>query len=123
MIEIKDSIRQGGVLSVMQYADVMDEIAKEIQRRNLGVTIGNDEQKIGCLLWMDDVLLMADTPKELQKLLDTTNRIANKYHIEFGEAKSKVMVIGKNNTNEITWKIGEKEMETTEDYLQNLFLF
>ena len=29
-INIKDSIRQGGVLSVLKYATVMDEIAKEI---------------------------------------------------------------------------------------------
>ena len=31
-INIKDSIRQGGVLSVLQYATVMNEIAKEIQK-------------------------------------------------------------------------------------------
>ena len=29
-VEIKDSIRQGGILSVLQYANLMDEITKEI---------------------------------------------------------------------------------------------
>ena len=36
-INIKDSIRQGGVLSVLQCATVMDEIAKEIQKTNIGI--------------------------------------------------------------------------------------
>ena len=115
-IRIKDSIRQGGVLSVIEYADVMDKIAKEIKNQNLGIKIDNNENKVGCLLWMDDVLLMADTPKELQKLLDTTERIAKKYHIEFGEPKSKIMVLGKNPNKNTGWKIGEQQMAITEDY-------
>ena len=35
-INIKDSIRQVGVLSVAQYALLMDEINKEINKHNLG---------------------------------------------------------------------------------------
>ena len=49
-INIKDSIRQGGVLSVLQYATVMDEIAKEIQKTNIGIEIPGSNTKIGCLL-------------------------------------------------------------------------
>ena len=41
-IQIKDSIRQGGVLSVIEYANLIDEIAKEIQKEKIGTTqIGN----------------------------------------------------------------------------------
>ena len=40
-IAIKDSIRQGGVLSVLQYATLMDEIAKAIQAEDLGVQVKN----------------------------------------------------------------------------------
>ena len=32
-IQIKDSIRQGGVLVVVAYANLMDEIAKEIKKK------------------------------------------------------------------------------------------
>ena len=38
-IKIKDSIRQGCVLSVIQYALMMDEISKEINKNNLGIHI------------------------------------------------------------------------------------
>ena len=94
-IHIRDSIRQGGVLSVMQYALLMDEINKEIEANNLGTTIEGVDQKIGCLLWMDDVVLVSGDQQELQKMLNITNEIAGRYHIEFGKEKSKVMKIGR----------------------------
>ena len=37
-IKIKDSIRQGGVLSVIEYATLMDEITKELQEKIQGLT-------------------------------------------------------------------------------------
>ena len=43
-IKIKESIRQGGVLSVLQYALLrMDEMNKEIQGTDLGIKIPNTE--------------------------------------------------------------------------------
>ena len=65
-IKIRDSIRQGGVLSVTLYATLMDEIAKEINNKNLGIKTG-DDRNVGCLLWTDDVVLIADSQKEMQK--------------------------------------------------------
>ena len=38
-IKIKDSIRQGGVLSVIEYATLMDEITKELQEKRQGLTM------------------------------------------------------------------------------------
>ncbi len=75
-IKLKDSIRQGGVLSVGQYAAMMDEIAKEITVRGEGLKIQPIGQT-GCLLWMDDVALIHHDPKELQKMLTTTEEVAN----------------------------------------------
>ena len=34
------------------------------------------------------------TSKKLQKILDVTNHVANKYHIQFGAAKCKVIKLG-----------------------------
>ena len=39
---------------------------------------------------MDDVALISNDPKELQKMLNIRNEVANRYHIEFGSAKSKI---------------------------------
>ncbi len=94
-INIKDSIRQGGVLSVIQYALIMDEINKEIIRLKAGPKLMNTNEHIGCLLWMDNVALIADNAEDLQNMLNITYDVANKYHIEFGMAKSKILKIGK----------------------------
>ena len=37
LIKIRDSIRQGGVLSVTEYAYLIDEISKELKSKGLGI--------------------------------------------------------------------------------------
>ena len=117
-IKIRDSIRQGGVLSVMQYALIMDEIAKEVQKKNLGVDIDpNQGKKVGCLLWMDDVALIAPTEKEMQQMLNITYEIASRFHIEFGKSKSQIMTINqKRNETQQLFKLGEMDLDNTQTY-------
>jgi len=114
-INIKDSIRQGGVLSVSQYAILMDEISKEIKRKNLGIEIEDEKPKIGCLLWMDDVALVAKDAEDMQEMLRITNEIARRYHIKFGEEKSKVMVFGRRKLNK-TLQLGDMKLDTINKY-------
>ena len=38
---------------------------------------------------MDDVCLIHPDMDKLQEILDITNKVANKYHIQFGAAKCK----------------------------------
>ena len=115
----KDNIRQGGVLSVMMYALLMDEIAKEVDQENEGIPLPNSNKNIGCLLWMDDVVLIHESAEGLQNLLNTTNKIAKKYHIAFGKEKSKAMYIGRGNQKkekEKPLKLGDMEIEYTKKY-------
>lgn len=114
-IKIRDSIRQGGVLSVIQYALLMDEINKEIINQKIGLKINNHTDPIGCLLWMDDVALIAEEPNQLQLMLNITSEIANRYHIEFGATKSKILKIGKSPTNP-DFTLGEMKMEYVTKY-------
>ena len=65
---------------------------------------------------MDDVLLMADNEKDLQDMLDITMRISEKYHIVFGEEKSKVMIMKKKPQLQTQLKLGEMKIKTTENY-------
>ena len=93
-IKIRDSIRQGGVLSVIEYAALIDEISKELRQVGLGMDMG-DSTTLDSLLWMDDVCLIHHDLETLQKMLDVTNHVALKYHIQFGAAKCKVIRKGK----------------------------
>ena len=90
----------------------MDEIAKEITKENKGCPIpGNPNQKLGCLLWMDDVVLITNNEGEVQDLLDITHETAGKYHIEFGQEKSKYMTIGANKG--LSLNLGNMKIEKT----------
>ena len=100
-INIKDSIRQGGVLSVIEYATLMDEITKEIQKRKQGIKMDNGET-LANLLWMDDVALIHENLKELQEVMNTTNHVALTNHIEFGAAKCKVVKNGPGKKSQIS---------------------
>ena len=114
-IHIKDSIRQGGVLSVIQYALLMDEINKEICKEKLGPTITGIDEPVGCLLWMDDVALIGKDPQTLQQMLNITNDVANKYHIEKKKKKSKILKIGKSKTKPEIY-LGNEKLEYCETY-------
>ena len=112
-IKIKDSITQGGVLSVIEYALMMDEISKNIAVENLGIKISED-QNVGCLLWMDDVILITDKEEEMQKMLDITYKTMQPYHIEFGQSKSMAQMIGK--VERIPFTLGDTLLKYTDKY-------
>ena len=94
-IQIKDSIRQGGVLAVVEYANMMDEISKELINSNIQPIKTGNEETMGCFLWTDDVVLINTNRNTLQKMLDITYKVASRYRIKFGSQKSKVLTIGK----------------------------
>ena len=74
-IKIRDSIRQGGVLSVIEYATLIDEIAKELKKNNIGLKTKQGAM-LNTLLWMDDVCLIHHDLTTLQQMLDITNHVA-----------------------------------------------
>jgi hypothetical protein len=113
-IKMRDNIKQGGVLSVLMYATLMDEIAKEINKRQLGIRI-NPEKKIGCLLWMDDVAIITDKQEEMQEMLNIVNDTAKRYRIKFGQEKSKVLKIG-NRLEKRKFYLGDMELEYCQKY-------
>ena len=98
-MNVKDSIRQGGVLYVVEYANIIDEIAKQINMKILRKKTLSTTQK--SLLWMDDIALIHHDDKELQNtcMLNITEEIAKRYSIKFSEAKSQTITIGKEPTN------------------------
>ena len=113
-ININNSIRQGGVLAVTQYATLMDEINKEINKAKC-TTQTNIDTNSTCLLWVDDVAIITNNIEDQQTLLSITNNTANKYRIQFGQEKSKLLIIGKDNTNP-TIKLGDMTIDPSETY-------
>ena len=114
-ISITNSIRQGGVLSVILFGLLMDQISKETHEKHAGIQIQQTDLTISTLLWVDDVVIVEKDPQKMQLLLDNVDKIAKKYHLEFGESKSKVMKIGKSNEKP-TFKLGDMNLEYVDQY-------
>ena len=114
-IKIRDSIRQGGVLAVVEYANLMDEIAKELGKDKENIITIGDKNMPGCLLWMDDVVLIHHDKHIMQNMIDTTNEIANRYRIQFGQEKSKIMIVGKDKDDD-KFKLGQMPLQKTDHY-------
>ena len=100
------------------YGLLMEEISKSIKEKDMGIQIKGINNKIGSLLWVDDVLLIATEGKELQKSLNITNETSNKYHVEYGESKSNVLQVKntKKKKEEMTFNIGEMQLKCTDKY-------
>ncbi len=76
----------------------MDEISKNIERENLRIKISEDK-KVGCLLWMDYVLIITEVGVEIQKILDITYNTIQSYYKECGQIMSQTPIICKNGRN------------------------
>ena len=114
-IIIRDSIRQGGVLSGLLYALLMDEINKDLCLTNKGINLPETEIKIPCLLWMDDVYLNEINKNNAQELLNTTYDVSQRYRVEFGMPKTN-FIRSKNTKEKIELKIGENKIDETDKY-------
>ena len=65
---MRDSIRQGGIISVIEYAALIDQILKELKRKGLAQKT-NGKRTIDSFPSMDDVYLIHHDLEALQTML------------------------------------------------------
>jgi hypothetical protein len=110
-------LREGCVLSPLIFAVYIAELATEIESKVEGVMV---------LLFADDVIIVADTRKDLQKALDIAFDYSRKWRFAFnvGVEKSAVLVVGKGGGEAIhprstvldSFFLGEREIPFTQEY-------
>lgn len=88
-------MRQGGVLSPILFALYIDSLIKELRASGYGTYIGT--QFTGCILYADDITLLAGSCYGLQKMLDISTRYGNIWGIRFNPTKSQLMTFGGTN--------------------------
>ena len=90
-------------------------MVEELERENLGMKLSG--VLCGALLYVDNLVLIAESGEELQKMLDMVGRYAQmwKFRLIFNAKQSKVMVVGEKNSDE-KWKISDEEMEEVESF-------
>ena len=107
--------KQGGKLMVPMYAKTMDTAAEEMDEApNIGIKIG--DQKIPCLIFMDDLVSMAEGYDQEDETLKAIHNFGTKHKVEWGQEKCKVMEIGRHKVCRKEWKLGEKIITSCDSY-------
>ena len=85
--------KQGGILSPDFFSIYIDDLIIILKRMGIGCHILR--QFIACILFADDVSLIAPTRNSLQRLLNACAEYCLKFCLKFNISKTKVIVFGK----------------------------
>ena len=68
---------------------------------------------LSCLFYADDIVLLADNRKKLQKMLDIIANYAKKWRFELNPKKSEVVVFGtRSPPRKLEMKLGQHTLKT-----------
>lgn len=90
LFNVKNGVRQGGVLSPILFNIYVDSISIELNKQKVGCMIGR--QLLNHLFFADDLVIIAPSHKALQKLVNVCNHIGIELDIKFNELKTMCMV-------------------------------
>ena len=90
---ISRSIKQGGLLSMLFFCisiyDIHDSITQPPAR---GIQYNNED--VSSLTFADDILLLSNSPNDLQCMLDNLSKYGNRWRIKFLPNKTVCMTFG-----------------------------
>ena len=114
-VKSERGVRQGCILSPTLFSLYTEELSVRVRRMNAGVKIGED--KIGILLYADDVVVLSESAEEFQKILDVVGEYEKDFGVKFSGEKSKVMIVNRSEKDsDIAWRLGGRELQEVEEY-------
>jgi hypothetical protein len=97
----KIGMNQGGPNSPLLFRKFLSDLSLFL-KANCGIVI-SDDMILLHLLWADDMLLLADSPENLQIQLDGLFTFCKTYHMIVNETKTKIMVYGKESNHKFIY--------------------
>jgi hypothetical protein len=127
--QIDTGVREGSIMSPLLYVLFIDGLLQELKSRGLGVSITHkhtlEKTWVGALMYADDLVMMANTPEELQLMLDVIDEYAERWRFQINDSKTKVMCLFESPNDKqarlrqwgSVWTCGANTIKTTEYYV------
>ena len=87
--DILNGVRQGDPLSPTLFRLCINDLAKHLKEN--GPTLNLVNLSINCLLYADDMVIIAETEEQLKKLLDMMYTRCKKWRLKVNKGKTKVV--------------------------------
>ena len=97
---VTNGVRQGGLASPVFFNVYMDLLSKRLSQAECGCTI--NDCRVNHILYADDSVLLAPTPRALQNLINICVTYADEYELTFNVKKTKVMCFVPNKVKNIS---------------------
>ena len=113
---VKQGVRQGGVLSTTLYKEYINPLLEDCEKAGTGLKIG--DTYMGTPTCADDILLLSNSPIELQEMLSAAYNFSKENHYKIHPTKSSVtkLVIPKVPHGKTQWMLGEDQMTITNTF-------
>ena len=107
--------KQGGISSPKFFSLYINDLIGIL--RNSGVGCHLIRLFIGCILFADDLALIAPTRKALQKMIALCQEYCDRYCLDFNTKKSKIMIFGKSyNENIAPLRLSNEPIEIVSEW-------
>ncbi len=92
---VKAGVRQGCVMLPWLFSNYMDGCKREIKVRDLGsrLNVRGVEQPLMAGLYVDDIVLLAESERMLQRIVDEFDRVCKRRKLKVHASNSKVMFL------------------------------
>ena len=94
---VKSGVRQGGVLSPHLFSLYVDDLIISLRKLYVGCHIV--DLFVACIVYADDICLLAPSRSALQLMLDTCESYGINWCLSYNPTKSKIMLFGKQTVN------------------------
>ena len=113
--KVEIGTRQGCNLSPTLFNLYLNDLPIYLsQHSKSGVSLGSTN--IQCLMYADDLVLLAKTEKEMNEMLSATETYCNKWRLSINTNKSKILILNKRSQNNHSFKLYDSKLEEVQSY-------
>ena len=105
-VHSRRGVWQGCILSPLLFSVYTEKLILRVKGTGVGMKVGSE--RLGILLYADDVIIMSESARDLQCMLNEIYYYSQDFCVKFSEEKSKVIVVnGVQDDIARMWQLGE----------------